>query len=190
MSQNYEDAAEAPLVAMAQAGDEQAFTTLMNHYHARLCRYLLGLVRNNEDKDDLAQETFFRAWRELPRLKDTTRFRAWLFTIATNLVRDRKRLKQFEKVPLEDGEQYEGPHRFEDAVVERDIVFQALKQLRLKHRMCLLLEIEGKLAVEEIAQVMDLDRKSVYTYISMARRDFRLAYHALHQQSQGERKSI
>jgi RNA polymerase sigma-70 factor (ECF subfamily) len=185
MSQNPGDSTSASLntlVELAQAGDDKAFTTLVNHYRPMLGAYLLGLVRNIEDRDDLAQETFLKAWRELPRLKQASLFKPWLYTIATNLVRDKKRRKQFEKTGLEEGDYHESPGRFEEMVAERELVQQALQKVKPKSRICLLLEIEGRLTIEEIAQVMDVDKRSVYTYISNARRDLRQAYNALEQQ--------
>jgi RNA polymerase sigma-70 factor (ECF subfamily) len=195
MSQTPEDPVTTPhskLVLRAQAGDEKAFTALFNYYRPGLGRYLLGLVRNIEDRDDLAQEAFIKAWRELPRLRDASLFKPWLYTIATNLVRDRKRRKWFEIIPIEDGDTREAPMRFEDAVAERELVKQALEQVRWKRRICLLLEIEGRLTLEEIAQVMGIDKRSVCTYISSARREFRQAYHEIEQRQHTlrERKSV
>jgi RNA polymerase sigma-70 factor, ECF subfamily len=184
MSQTPEDPVTIPhskLVLLAQEGDEKAFTMLFNYYRPALGRYLLGLLRNTEDRDDLAQEAFFKAWKELPRLRDPSLFKPWLYTIATNLVRDKKRRKPFEKVPLEKGDTCEAPIRFEDAVAERDLVKQALEKVRWKRRICLLLEIEGRLTLDEIAQVMGIGKRSVATYISDARQEFRQAYYELEQ---------
>jgi len=67
------------LIELARARDEQTFTALFNYYSPRICSYLAGMVNNLEDRDELAQETFLRAWKELPNLRHPSRFKPWLY---------------------------------------------------------------------------------------------------------------
>ncbi|HLH63085.1 MAG TPA: sigma factor [Ktedonobacteraceae bacterium] len=72
-------------VKLARRGDEAAFTGLFHQYNAPICAYLGGLVGNAEVGNDLAQETFIRAWKSLPGLLDDSHFKSWLYRIAANL---------------------------------------------------------------------------------------------------------
>jgi len=88
-----EDKEEPEIVKRAMTGDHSAFAELFQHYNGSICRYLTRLV-GSEDGHDLAQETFFKAWRELPGLRDVKLFKSWLYRIATNLAYDHKRRRK------------------------------------------------------------------------------------------------
>src|SRR6266571_2983813 len=84
------DSAQTELVEimeLARKGDQQAFTQLFESYHGPICTYLAHLVGNDEVGRDLAQETFLRAWKGLPKLQGDIAFRPWLYRIATNVAR-------------------------------------------------------------------------------------------------------
>ncbi len=86
--------AQARLVELAQARDSAAFTTLYLLHTTGICGYLLGLVGNEEDAHDLAQQAFLQAWQKLSGLHDVARFTPWLYAIARNLAYDHSRQKK------------------------------------------------------------------------------------------------
>lgn len=193
------DATRVPhdnLVELAQAGNEEAFAALFGFYSPGICGYLAGLVKSPEDRDELAQETFFRAWKKLPQLREVSRFKPWLYRIATNLAYDYTRRqrsqRRFRWLTLEDCDDLDSPSSFEEHVIEKELVRQALKEVPWKYRTCLLLQIEGKLTRREIAEVVGIDEKSVGTYISYARQHFRQAYDRLQRErdTAKERRSV
>ncbi len=169
------------LIELARTRDEQAFTTLFNYYSPGICGYLAGMVSHLEDRDELAQETFLRAWKELPNLRHPSRFKPWLYRIATNIAHDyhRRHQSRLWPFPLEDFEGFDDPKNFEEGVAEKELVKQALKEMPWKYRACLLLEIEGKLSRKEIAEAVGISEKSVSTYTSYGRQRFRQAYYRL-----------
>lgn len=82
---------DAELVAETLAGDREAFAFLYDRY-ARLVRAVVwDVARDWSATHDLTQETFLRAFRNLRRLKEPTRFGAWLVGIARQIVRERRR---------------------------------------------------------------------------------------------------
>src|SRR2546421_12447284 len=83
------------VVRDARAGSVSAFNTLFQHYNARICTYLARMVGNDEEGRDLAQETFIKAWRALPGMKDQSQFDTWLYRIATNTALDYLRRRKF-----------------------------------------------------------------------------------------------
>jgi len=171
----------AEVVRKAQEGDEASFTLLYRWYYAQIYKHLRRMVGNYEDASDLASETFQKAWKGLLGVHDRRKFPNWLYSIATHVALDhlrRKKVRQpFWEYPSED-QIYEDTVRFEGSVEKRELVGLALMHVAPKPRACLLLQLEG-FSQDEIARLLGLNRKSVGTYVSMAREQFRRAYHRL-----------
>jgi RNA polymerase sigma-70 factor (ECF subfamily) len=183
------DASATALAERAQAGDRAAFTALFHQYNAPICRYLAHLVGNDEVGRDLAQETFFAAWRALADLRDPARFGPWLYRIATNHANSylrQARLTRWLPWAEPSGQQAAsfptsaGP---EGQVIEAQQVAAALAQLTPKYRVCLLLQLEGGFSQREIAHMLRLTEKSVSVYVSRGREEFRRAYQRLEDES-------
>jgi RNA polymerase sigma-70 factor, ECF subfamily len=71
------------LVDAAQAGDPDAYETLVRRYQAGVYRIALRLLQSRADADDVTQETFVRAWRSLSRFRGDSAFSTWLYRIVT-----------------------------------------------------------------------------------------------------------
>ncbi len=187
------DASSASLVERARAGDRDAFTALFHQYNAPICRYLAHLVGNDETGADLAQETFFLAWRGLPGMRDETRFAPWLYKIATNLARSHlRRSRLIRWLPWAEPVGQEsripalpGP---ENRLAETEQVKLALAQLTPTYRTCLLLQLEGGFSQREIADLLHLSEKSVSVYVSRARQQFLQAYERLEGEAHASQK--
>ena len=80
---------EAALVASTRKGDIEAFNHLVSRWEKRLYNYLLRLLAHRpgyrEDALDLAQESFLKAYQNIGRLEDASKFAPWLYRIARNL---------------------------------------------------------------------------------------------------------
>ena len=79
---------DAELVQSAQSGDEGAFETLVKKYRIRIYAIISAFIDNPQDREDIAQETFINAYRNLHQLSKPERFGSWLDTIAQNQCRD------------------------------------------------------------------------------------------------------
>jgi RNA polymerase sigma factor (sigma-70 family) len=83
------------LLRASQTGDKQALGAIVRRYQSLSCALTYSATGDVHRSEELAQETFLRAWRSLPQLGDVARFRAWLCAIARNLcaqwIRDRAR---------------------------------------------------------------------------------------------------
>ena len=75
---------ENALISRAQSGDEGAFTELMRANYAFVYAIVIGIVNNPNDAEEVVQDTFLNAYRGLPQLEDTKRFKGWLTRIARN----------------------------------------------------------------------------------------------------------
>ena len=77
------------VVRFAQKGDRGAAAQLFDHYHPRVYRYALSKLRNTQEAEDAAAETFAKILRELPKFRwRGAGFEAWLFRIASNVAMD------------------------------------------------------------------------------------------------------
>lgn len=162
----------------AQKGDEASFTLLYLWFYAQIYRHLLRMVGNHEDASDLAVETFQKAWKGLPGVHDRRKFAGWLYSIATHVALDhlrRKKVRQPFWEYLGKDQADEDTVCFEDGVDERELVRLALMEVAPKPRACLLLQLAG-FSQDEIARQLGLNRKSVGTYVSVAREQLRQAY--------------
>jgi len=74
-----------------RAGDRDAFRSLVERHQEAVYSFVLRLVRNPDVAEELAQESFVRAFASLQSFRSAARFRTWLIQIALNLVRDRRR---------------------------------------------------------------------------------------------------
>ena len=79
------------LVARVRAGDEEAFRLIFDRYSRPVLGFIYDMVGDRSLAEDLAQETFVRAYRGLASLREETKLSTWLFAIAKNCAReDRK----------------------------------------------------------------------------------------------------
>jgi RNA polymerase sigma-70 factor (ECF subfamily) len=79
---------ESAIVTAARAGDESAFSALVERYRRELQLHCYRMLGSFEDSEDIVQETFLRAWRKRESFEGRSSFRAWLYRIATNACLD------------------------------------------------------------------------------------------------------
>ena len=86
-----EPIADEVLMGRLQAGDEAALNELMVRWEVPIKRYLGRIVQNAHEAEDLAQECFARVFQHRARFRPGARFSPWLYAIAANLARNRRR---------------------------------------------------------------------------------------------------
>ena len=79
------DADETQWLAAARGGDADAFTLIVGRYQAEIFRYCARMLRNDSEGEEMAQETFVRAWQNLSGFRGDASLKNWLYKIATNL---------------------------------------------------------------------------------------------------------
>ncbi len=185
------------LVEQARAGDHAAFEALMTRFQTPVRLYLANLVDDDEQARDLAQDTFWLAWNGLPKLRDPLHFRAWLFRVATNRARswlrhrrligwvsldwlsgsaeDRTTNRESAGVP---GAALHAPESgFEERLVETEALRQALRQVPIEYRSCLLLHLSLGFTVPEVAEQLNLTTGAVRMRLFRGLAALRQAYH-------------
>ena len=95
------NATDEELAAQAAAGSRSAFEELVSRYSLRLFHFLRSCSRSDEDVEDLTQETFLRAYRNIGRYDPQRRFSTWLYTMAIRLSISRQRSQRKKLLSLE-----------------------------------------------------------------------------------------
>jgi len=154
-------------VARLRRGDVNALAELLSRYQNRLYRYLLRIVRQPAEAEDLFQQTWLRVVEKIRGFDPSRNFDAWLFTLARNLAIDHLRRTRPESLdePLPNDES--GATRVDwltssasapfDQALERERarnVGTALTDLPVIYREVLTLRFEEEMKIEEIAEVL------------------------------------
>lgn len=164
------------LVARAQAGDQVAFTRLIDDRHQQLYRTAWAILRNDADALDATQETCLGAWRELPRLRDPQRFDAWLMRSLVNrcrtALRSRKRV-EVREIQLDPSVGLEVPSAdrdMGDALAANEAIRRAFARLSPEQRTYLVLHYVEHRSIAEIAAIDNAPEGTVKWRLSEARR--------------------
>lgn len=174
--------AENELVARARAGDRPAFEQLVRIHADRVYAVVLRVTGDRHEAEEVVQETFLRAWRNLGRFEGRSRFFTWLYRIAVNEARrsQERRSARPAPAPLADApaeiaDERDAPHVRAEA---RDLLHNlqaAILALPLEYRMPLVLrDVEG-LSTAEAAAVMDLGEAAFKSRLHRARMAVRAA---------------
>jgi RNA polymerase sigma-70 factor (ECF subfamily) len=147
------------LVRRAQRGDSAAFSSLHARYSCSVHAVLLARL-SAADADDGLQETFVLAWKRLASLRDPGAVGPWLFAIARNVARDRRRdLRDAGEQPLDVSARVESPRTDRDELRER--VMDHLRSLPDAYKETLTMRLVEGMSGPEIAEATGLTAGSV-----------------------------
>ncbi len=169
---------ESIIIERVREGDEVAFGKLINAYQRRIFHFIRGMVRNNEDAEDLTQEVFVKAFFNIRSLKSASSFKSWLFRIAYNLTLDNIRKKRPKVVDTEEHlhESYidsSNPKQELNRDHMRSHVKRCLDLMPEQQRNILVLcDLEG-LSYQEISESLNIPFGTVQSRIFYARKKLR-----------------
>lgn len=172
---------DAEVLESVREGEIEAFEVLVDRYKNPLVNYLTRLVRCRDRAEDYAQEAFVRIYKGSGRYQEQGNFSAYLYRIATNLVRSDQRRKSrwFKLTPALtaelDSPGVEGPppQRSLLSAEATDVVTRAIEDLPLNYRAPIVLrEIEGW-SYAEIAETLSLAEGTVKSRINRGKERLR-----------------
>jgi len=146
------------------------FERLVSEYSNDVYRFAYWLCRDRYQAEQLAQETFMRAWRAIHTLVDQKAAKSWLFTIVRREHARNFERKQLERVDGVDIESVEAGHVGYDTSTEAFVLRRALSRLPDEYREPLLLQVLGGYSAEEIGAQMGLSAAAVVTRLFRARK--------------------
>lgn len=168
------------LVQRAQAGDQYAFDLLVIRYERRILRLIARLVPGKMEAEDVAQDTFLRAYRSLHNFRGDAKFYTWLYRIAVNSAKDSLRRKAEREATFSEADLLDSANSFdaldgdtpECILMSKQIakaIYDALDTLPVDIRAAILLrEMEG-MSYKEIALTLGCPVGTVRSRIYRAR---------------------
>ena len=167
-------------VDAARRGDPDAWHTLLRRYQLPLHTYVMDLVRHEPTSLDIVQDTFTRAVRHLPSLRDNTRFGSWLFGIAHQQVVQfwrRRGRSPFSEDPIPESEPAVDPAPDLHLIQSEDAtrLLDAIDTLPVPQRSVILLHFLEDFPLTEIAEATGTSLGTVKSRLHYAKRALRNA---------------
>jgi RNA polymerase sigma-70 factor (ECF subfamily) len=175
---------EAKIMVAVAKGDLSSFKTLVELHHKPLISFIARFTGGRDSAEDIAQEVFLRVFKAAKGYKPQTKFKTWLFTIATNLclnqIRDNKSSTKF--VDLSDVHATEYPISLPDAFSPQKsaeneelstAVRKAIRNLPENQRIAILLRQYNDFSYHEISKVIGISIPAVESLIQRARQNLK-----------------
>ncbi len=189
---NAEQVDDKELVAAALKGDESAYGELLERFRRPVFSLVYRMIGDREQAEDLAQESFVKAFNNLDSYNPKYRFSSWLFKIANNHAIDHLRRARLSTVSIHGSPHAADAEREEETRIvlethdespEQEIlalelggeIEDAIRQLRSEYRTAVILRHIENRPYEEIAEIMDVPIGTVKTFLHRARAELREA---------------
>jgi len=179
---------DATFVARARTGDSDAFRVLVERHSRALFRLAFRMTGNQQDAEDVVQESFLRAYKQLGKFDERATFGTWLYRIAANcsldLVRSRKRRSEHvaqaggnegtDEIVLQLPGHDPTPERMALSGEVRERVLEAMQELSANERTAFVLRHFEGMCIEEVSRVLDCQpgaaKHSVFRAVQKLRR--------------------
>lgn len=159
---------ELQWIERVRHGDEAAMGALIAKHRTRLVRVAANVLRDSFEAEDVTQEAFLKAFREIHKLRDDCAFSGYIYKICVRLCMDRLRSKKTESLVVDKPEPSRG-NQIETRVVVEDLLNEMTPELR----MTLVLREMEQLSYEEVADMMKVPVGTVRSRLHTARERFR-----------------
>jgi len=179
---------DAQVVGQILAGERDAYRLLVERHSRNIFRVAFRVLNNEQDAEEVVQETFLRAYRNLGKFEQRSVFSTWLYRIAMNCALDMKKKAKrtlhtliiAEEPEPESGEvQVESPSASQDRLLYSDRVkkevLQAMEELSEVERSAFTLRHFEGLSIEEIADVLGIQQNAAKNRIFRAVKKMREA---------------
>ena len=165
----------ADLIRRAQAGDHDAFESIIRAAYDRLLAIAQRILRDRSMAEDATQDAIVRCWRDLRGLRDVDRFEAWLHRLLVNACldharRNRRRLDEYllSLEPLAPGDAF-------SQIADHDELERAFVRLPVEQRVALVLTHYMGYSATELASILNVPTGTVYSRLHYGARAMRQA---------------
>jgi RNA polymerase sigma-70 factor (ECF subfamily) len=157
------------LVVQAQHGDASAFESLAVANYSRLFDVAYGILRDRHLAEDATQQAFLDIWRHIRRLRDPEKFPGWSYRLLVHsCYAEAKRRPDW--VPDHEMQVSDEPRTSDPfaAIADRDLLDRGFRHLTAEYRAVIVLRYLLDMTPEQVADTLDIPRKTVYTRLRRA----------------------
>jgi len=147
-------------------GDPQLFNEIMNEYQQPVYYYLIRMLRNEHDAEDITQETFVKAYTERKKFRGEASIKTWLFQIASNLAKNHLRwhsIRSFISLNSRYPSLTSPDESGNEQTQREQRLLKHLQHLSPRQRSVFILKYFNRLSHREIARIMDISEASSKT---------------------------
>ncbi len=173
------------LLEYTAAGNESAFEQIVRRYHVKVIHLIYCYLNHRWEAEEVAQDVFFKVWKNASQFKGKSKFSTWLYRIAVNTCLNHKRSKKAESNTLDstsnpedfpDNPEFAGtnegnPQQLMEKKEREDIVRQSLRLLPEKQRMAIILSRFEGYSYAEIAELMNVSIAAVESLLFRAKQN-------------------
>ena len=170
---------ECELISKCQKGDVAAYEDIAAKYYRRVFMVILGVVHDRDDAMDVAQETFYRAFKNIKHFKGSSNFYTWIYRIAVNLAIDLQRRKKRSSVDLKEDmdeviveTEASGSDPFRELHDRRlgEKLLRAIDELTPDHKAVIVMRAVEGLSYKEIGRIMGCSEGTIMSRLHYARK--------------------
>jgi len=178
---------ESELISLLKKKDREAFKAIVDTWQNMVYNTALGILQNEEDAEDIAQEVFIQVFESVSSFKEESKFSTWLYRItiskAMDHIRRKKRKKRFAFIQSlygkNDGQLIEPPEFFHPGVSLENkenaaALFKAVEKLPANQKTAFVLSRLEGLSYQQISEVMEVSNSAVDALLQRARKNLQL----------------
>ena len=180
------------IIKQVKQGDVSAYATLVDRYRNMAYTLALSIVKNNEDAEEVAQDAFVKAYKNLSAFQGKSKFSTWLYQIVYRTALSKMRIKKQQWLSIDDKHlRNEDLKEVQPAYLERSdrkkIIKHAISRLKEDESFLLILYYYQELSVEELAETTGYSVSNVKVKLHRARKNM---YEQLQMLMNGHAKSL
>lgn len=175
---------EREWIEQAQRGDQQAFGRLVARYQDQAYGLALRILRSPPDAEEVAQDSFVRAWGALSRFRGDARFSTWLHRIVSRRALDRvaqlksRRARETELEDLDRLAEVSAQPASEERALREQFTTRLLGRLNETQRTVVSLFYLEDQSIQQVAEALGMPEGSIKTHLFRSRKILREAYQA------------
>lgn len=167
-------------------GDTAAFAEIVRHYKDLVFTIAFRILKNAEEAEEVAQDSFLKAFRNLSTFRNEAKFSTWLFRIAYNGALSQHRKKRYDHVSTEDRQAIQvsfedSSNGFQNLKTEQRKVYigKAMESLSAEEASLVQFFYYSELSIKEIAEITSLDESNIKVKLHRARKRLHIALQSL-----------
>lgn len=170
-SMSYLELTDEQLVVVVRTEDKEAYGEIIRRYQVKLAHYLRKFINHSAELEDVLQDVFIKAYRNLNSFNTNQKFSSWIFRVTHNEAINNIKKRKNEKLILDEHEWEVADEKINlsrevDRVISKEQIISALGKIKEKYREPIILFFFEEKSYEEISDILKIPTSTVGTLIS------------------------